>query len=64
MPFRLGDKTIATFATMEEALDQARAIVRDDTDTQPEVLDVDTGQPVAPGANRGSRDLLASKIGF
>ena len=47
-----------------EALDQVRGIVRDNADTQPEVLDVDTGQPVAPDASQGSRDRLASKIGF
>jgi hypothetical protein len=41
-----------------------RGIVRDNADTQPEVLDVDTGQPVAPDASQGSRDRLASKIGF
>jgi hypothetical protein len=43
---------------------RARAILRDDADKQPEVLDAETGQPVAPGASKGSRDDLARKVGF
>jgi hypothetical protein len=66
MPFtvRLGGKTLATFDTEEEAVARARAILQDDADKQPEVLDAQTGQPVAPGASKGSRDDLARKVGF
>jgi hypothetical protein len=66
MPFtlRLDGKTVATFNTEEEAVARARAILRDDSDKQPEVLDAETGRSVAPGASKGSRDDLARKIGF
>jgi hypothetical protein len=61
---RLDGTTVATFDTEEEAVARARAILRDDADKQPEVLDAETGQPVAPGASKGSRDDLARKMGF
>ncbi len=66
MPYtvHLDGKTVATFDTEEEAVARARAILRDDADKQPEVLDAETGQPVAPGASSGSRDDLARKVGF
>jgi len=66
MPYtvRLNGRTVATFDTEEEAVARARAILRDDADKQPEVLDAETGQPVAPGASKGSRDDLARKVGF
>jgi hypothetical protein len=43
---------------------RAQAMLEADADKQPEVLDAETGQPVAPGASEGSRDDLARKIGF
>lgn len=66
MPFivRVGGKTLARYATENEALARAREIVRDDADQQPEILDADTGRAVAPGASAGSREDLAGKIGF
>jgi hypothetical protein len=66
MPYtlRLNGRTIATYETSEEALLRARAIVQADADKQPEVLDAETGQPVAPAASSGSREDLARKIGF
>jgi len=66
MPFelRVNRATIATFATEEEAVARASEIVRENADTQPEVFDTETGQPVAPGASRESRDDLARKIGY
>jgi hypothetical protein len=66
MPYtvRLDGQAVATFDTAEEAVARARAILRDNADQQPEVLDAETGQPVAPGASKGSRDDLARKVGF
>jgi hypothetical protein len=66
MPFelRVNRQTVGTFATVEEAVAQARDIVRADADRQPEVIDTATGKPVAPAASRGSRDDLARKIGY
>lgn len=43
---------------------RAAEIVRNNADHQPEVLDADTDQPVAPGASSGSRDRLVRKMGF
>lgn len=66
MPFevRVNRATIAIFTTIEEAQAHAREIVRADADTQPEVLNSETGEPVAPAASRASRDDLARKIGY
>jgi hypothetical protein len=66
MPFevRVDRRTIGTFPTAEEALAKARAILQADADHQPEELDTDTGQPVAPAASNGLRDDLARKIGY
>ena len=66
MPFivRLDGEIVATFKTSEEALARARTILQADADKQPEVLDAETGQPVAPAASSGSREHLATKIGF
>jgi hypothetical protein len=66
MPYilRLDGRTVATFDTEEEAVMRARAILQADADKQPEVLDAETGRPVAPAASRGSRDDLARKVGF
>lgn len=77
MPFTLclDGKTVATFDTEEEAVARARAIQRDDSDKQPEILDAETfhphrtgnrqpgGRPVAPGASKGSRDDLVQPVG-
>jgi hypothetical protein len=66
MPFelRIGQTTVATFETADEAIARAREIVRSDADKQPEVVDTTTGKAVAPAASRASRDDLARKIGY
>ena len=66
MPYtvRLDGRTVVTFDTEKEAVARARSILQDEADKQPEVLDAETGQPVAPGASKSSRDDLARKIGF
>jgi hypothetical protein len=66
MPFalRLDRRTLGTYATQDEALAAARRVVQENADHQPEVLDTDTGEPVAPAASAGDRDLLARKIGY
>lgn len=66
MPFalRLNGRTIATFDTEQAAVRRARALVRDDADCRPEIVDAGTGQPAAPAASDGERDELAREIGF
>ena len=53
---RLAGKTVGTYQTEEEAMAAASAIVRDNADNVPEVVDAATGQPAAPAADpqRGS----------
>ena len=61
---RLDGRTLATFDSVEDTLARAMEIVHADADKQPEVLNAETGQPVAPGASAGSREDLGRKIGF
>lgn len=61
---RLGGKVISTHATEEEAMAAASAVVREDADDVPEVLDAESGQPAAPAADRQEQEDLAGKVGF
>jgi hypothetical protein len=61
---RLKGRTVAAIGTEGEAVARARAFRRDDADKRPEVLDAETGQPVARGVSSGSRNDRARKIGF
>ena len=59
-----GGVAVDTFATEQDAVAAASAIIREDADAQLEVIDTATGQPVAPGASGSSREDLAKKVGF
>ena len=52
------------FDTEPEAIDAAKQAMRDDPDAEPEIIDLTTGNPAAPGASRQWREDLKNKVGF
>jgi hypothetical protein len=66
MPYelRMDGRSVQTFDTEEEAVAHAREAIQMRPDSEPEIWDMTTGQPVAPGASKAWRDELARKIGF
>ncbi len=61
---RLAGKAVGTYETEQEAMAAASAIVRDNADSVPEVVDTATNQPAAPAADRQEQETLAGKVGF
>jgi hypothetical protein len=66
MPYelRIGGHAVQPFNTEEEAITHAREAVQKRPESEPEIFDMTTGKPVAPGASRADRDDLAAKVGF
>lgn len=66
MPYelRLDRNTVQTFETAEEALERAREAMATRPESEPEIRDLTTGKPLAPGASKAWRDELAGKVGF
>lgn len=61
---RLDGRTITRCDTEQEALALVRQALAADPDHEPEVIDLATGKPVAPGASHPDRDDLANKVGY
>ena len=61
---RLGGSSGRRFETEPEAVEAAKQALRDNPDAEPEVIDLETGQPASPGASRNWREELKNKIGF
>jgi hypothetical protein len=61
---RLNGAPKGTYDTEEAAIAAVRDVIRDDADAQPEIFDLSTGKPVAPGASQGWREELANRVGF
>ena len=53
----------ATFATLENALEYARAAVARDPDLDPEIMDTRTGRACMVAASKRWRDEIAAKLG-
>ena len=66
MPYelRVAGKPPVAFETAEEAMTAAKAATLADPDAEPEVIDLTTGEPAAPGASRADREDYATKVGF
>ena len=60
---RVGPVT-TQFETESEAVNAAKQALRGDPDAEPEVIDLTTGKPAAPGASRQWREDLKNNIGF
>ena len=61
---RLGGTSKGQFDTEEAAVAAARDAVRQDADAEPEIFDLETGKPCAPGASKTWREELANRVGF
>jgi hypothetical protein len=66
MPYELhiDRRHVATFATSDEALEHARAALKERPGCEPEILDSETKRAFEPAASRRWRDELANKIGY
>ncbi len=61
---RVGSVARESFPTEEEAIAAVRALILAEPDAEPEVFDLATGRPCAPGASRNWREELAKRVGF
>lgn len=61
---RLGGVPKGQFDTEEAAVAAARDLIRANADADPEIFDLDTGKPCAPGASKNWREELANRVGF
>ena len=66
MPYelRVAGKPPVAFETEAEAVTAAKAATLADPNAEPEVIDLATGEPAAPGASQADRDDYATKVGF
>ena len=61
---RLNGAPKGQFDTEEAAIAAARDAIRQDADAEPEIFDLETGKPSAPGASKTWREELANRVGF
>ena len=61
---RVGGTPKGQFDTEEAAVAAARDVIRANPDADPEVFDLETGKPCAPGASKTWREELANRVGF
>lgn len=66
MPYelRIPGQPPVNFDTEPEAMAAARQRLADDPDAEPEVIDLSTGKPTAPGATKAWREDMKNRIGF
>lgn len=66
MPYqlRMKGRAIGTYDTQQEAVEAAKHAIAADPEAEPEVIDLDTGAPAAPGADEASREQLRNEVGF
>ena len=61
---RLNGQAAGTFDAEDAAVAAARDALRRDPDAEPEIFDLSTGKPYAPGASKSWREELANRVGF
>ena len=61
---RIRGKATESYETQQEAVEAAKKAIADDPEAEPEVFDLSTGDPAAPGADKASREDLRNKVGF
>ncbi len=66
MPYelRITGAPRAQFDTEQEAVDAAALALRDNPDAEPEIIDLATGRPAAPGSSKNWREELKNRVGF
>lgn len=52
------------FETEQDAVAAAKRLLQDDPNADPEIIDLSTGRPAAPGASRNWREELRNRVGF
>jgi hypothetical protein len=52
------------FQTEQDAVDAAKQLLQQDPNAEPEIIDLATGKPAAPGASRNWREELRNRVGF
>jgi hypothetical protein len=52
------------FETEQDAVEAAKQLLQGDLDAEPEIIDLATGKPAAPGASRNWREELKNRVGF
>ncbi len=61
---RLSGAPPAQFDTEDEAIAAARQALQTDPNAEPEVIDLTTGKPCAPAADKSWREDLKNRVGF
>lgn len=61
---RVNGTSSGRFDKEEAAVAAARDAIRANPDAEPEIFDLETGKPCAPGASKTWREELASRVGF
>ncbi|MBV9783251.1 MAG: hypothetical protein JO264_05475 [Acidisphaera sp.] len=61
---RIGGKSVASYVTQEEALEHVKRLVADDVNSEPEIVNSETGRSVEPASTKAWRDHLSNKIGY
>ena len=61
---RLNGVAIGRYDTEPDAIDCVRRPMKDDPNSEPELLDRETGKPVTPAASRGWREHLSHQVGY
>lgn len=66
MPYelRVPGREPVTFETEPEAMDAARRCMSEDPEAEPDVIDLTTGKPCAPGATAAWREEFKRQVGF
>ena len=66
MPYelRIAGKTSEIFETQPEAVEPSRKVTADNSEADPEIVDLNPGEAAAPGADQRSREELRSKVAF
>ena len=52
------------FETEQDAVEAAKQVLHGDPNAEPEIIDLATGKPAAPGASRNWREELKNRVGF
>ncbi len=61
---RVNGTSKGRFDTEAAAVAAARDMIRANPDAEPEIFDLETGKPCAPGASKTWREELANRVGF
>ena len=61
---RVNGSIVDRYESQPDAIDCVRRLVKQDPNSEPEILDAETGKPVAPAASRGWREHLSKQIGY